>query len=133
MKRLFQILAIGLIILVATLFARALMLEAPAAAASALTPIPIDSDGIAKRISEAIRFETISNQAPGTLDPEPFEAFIAWTAATYPDFHESLKLERIGTYSLLYTWEGTDSVRSPILLTGQCRSPSNAHGYGKSN
>jgi carboxypeptidase PM20D1 len=116
--RYFQVLGGGLLLLIAVLVGRALMLTPPPATTSPTLEIQVDGAAIARHLSESIQFETISKQAPETLDPAIFEAFIEWASRTYPEFHQKLERERVGTYSLLYTWTGSDPALAPILLTG---------------
>ena len=115
--RFFKILGGGLLLLIAVLVGRALMLTPPPASTSPAIEIPVDGAAIAKHLSESIRFETVSKQAPETLDPMLFEGFIEWASRTYPEFHHELERERVADYSLLYTWAGSDPSLSPILLT----------------
>lgn len=77
----------------------------------------VDANIIAEHMAQAIRFKTISYQPPQKLDPLEFEAFIAWVQGTYPTVHATLAFERLGGYSLLYKWQGTNEVLKPILLT----------------
>jgi carboxypeptidase PM20D1 len=116
--RIFQVLGGSLLLLIAVLVGRTLMLTAPPVSSGTSVEIPVDRAAIARHLSESIRFETISKQAPETLDPMMFEAFIEWASRTFPEVHQKLERERVGTYSLLYTWAGSDPSLAPILLTG---------------
>ncbi|WP_370152154.1 M20 family peptidase [Ferrovibrio sp.] len=78
---------------------------------------PIDADAVAGRLSEAVRFQTISRQPPEPADPVPFAAYIAWLETAYPDLHAALKRERLGSHALLYTWPGRDPAAKPVMLT----------------
>ncbi len=118
MKRFIQVLGGGLLLLIAVIVGRAVILTPSAPSPGPTTERPVDAGGIASRTSQSIRFKTISKQAPQTLDPGPFEAFIKWTTLTYPEVHQKLEWERVGTYSLLYTWKGSNPSLAPILLTG---------------
>lgn len=75
----------------------------------------IDTAAAAQRLSEAIRFRTVSI-ADGIGDPAQFQQFQAWMQARYPAFHAAAKREVIGGLSLLYTWEGSDAGQPPLLL-----------------
>jgi carboxypeptidase PM20D1 len=68
------------------------------------------------RLAEAVRFETVSHQDDADFEQAPFDAFRAWMAASYPNVHASLSLERVGRASLLYHWPGRDASLAPILL-----------------
>jgi carboxypeptidase PM20D1 len=79
--------------------------------------LDLDSDAMAQRLSQAIQFETVSNQPPIPLDPIPFDAFIAWLEATYPNVHQTMSRELIAGYTVLLKWEGSDPSLKPVLLT----------------
>jgi len=87
---------------------------ASGARVAAKPAVPVDADGIARRVGEAIRFRTISQSPPLVTEAQPFEDFIAWMATTYPELHRTLSLERVGGKSLLYTWRGKDPAAKPI-------------------
>jgi carboxypeptidase PM20D1 len=75
----------------------------------------IDPDAAAGRLSEAVRFRTVS-LVEETDDRAPFQQFHSWLLQTYPAFHAVARRELIGELSLLYTWEGADPAQPPILL-----------------
>lgn len=88
--------------------------------AVALVPPPaIDTHRAAEHLGQAIRFLTVT-VAPG--DPRdgqegPWLDQQAWMVATYPTFHAVAEKETIpDSYSLLYTWTGSDSTLRPLLL-----------------
>jgi carboxypeptidase PM20D1 len=112
------LLAVGsaLVLVIAVLLARTLTLTAPEVTGGSGGGIPVDAERIATHMSEAIRFQTISRQAPQTSDPAPMEAFIAWVERTYPRIGTELRREHVADYSLLYTWKGSDESLRPILL-----------------
>jgi hypothetical protein len=66
--RLFQVLGGGLLLLIAVLVGRALIVSPPLGSPNRAIEISVDSENIAKHLSESIRFETISKQAPQTLE-----------------------------------------------------------------
>ena len=86
--------------------------------AKAGSPIAVDSARVAQHLSEAVQFKTISPQPPLPIDQAEFDGFIAWAAETYPEVHANLSLTRLGTYSLLFKWTGSDPSLKPVLLTG---------------
>lgn len=86
-------------------------------AAPATSDLPVNADLVARRLGEAVRFQTISQQPPLVAEAKPFEDFIAWMEATYPEVHRALKRERLGGHSLLYTWQGENAGAKPVLLT----------------
>ncbi|MEB2343879.1 MAG: M20 family peptidase [Deltaproteobacteria bacterium] len=77
----------------------------------------VDAERVAAHLAEAIRIPTvITSPDPAELEAEPFRAFSAWLAATYPRLHGALALERVSGHSLLYTWQGSDPALAPLLL-----------------
>ena len=77
----------------------------------------VDADRAARHLAEAIRIPTISySPDPEDLQAEAFDAFAAWLAATYPQLHETLTLERVSEHSLVYTWTGMDPDLAPLVL-----------------
>jgi len=71
----------------------------------------------AERLAEAIRFPTISWEEADRFDREAFLAFHTFLERSFPRVHASLRREVVNEYSLLYTWQGEDASRKPILLT----------------
>lgn len=80
--------------------------------------IDLDDTVAARRLSEAIRFQTVSTQNPADFAADEFTGFISWLARTYPEVHENLDLEVLSEYTLLFKWSGSDPQLQPILLAG---------------
>jgi len=78
--------------------------------------IQIDADAVARKLSEAVRFRTISQDEPSANDPGQLVAFREWLERTYPTVHSKLQREVVGDYSILYTWPGTDAALAPVML-----------------
>jgi carboxypeptidase PM20D1 len=76
----------------------------------------VDSGGAATRLSEAIRFRTISSFENPDQDTEALRGLQAHIEKSFPAFHAAAKREVIGGYSLLYSWEGADPKARPIAL-----------------
>lgn len=57
-----------------------------------------------------------------------FNDVAAYLNATFPLFHEKVKLEKVNTHGLLYTWTGTDKTLKPVLLMGSSFSISFREG-----
>ncbi len=70
-----------------------------------------------ERLAAAIRLETISHEDAAQFRAEPFLAFHALLASSYPRAHAALEREVVADYSLLYSWRGSDPALAPILLT----------------
>jgi carboxypeptidase PM20D1 len=74
--------------------------------------------GAADRLAGAIRLQTVSAGEPTTFDGEAFRTFHLYLEKAFPLVHSRLRREVVGSYSLLYTWNGTDAAADPILLIG---------------
>jgi carboxypeptidase PM20D1 len=77
---------------------------------------PVDEQGAAARLGEAIRFQTISNFLDPDSDADALRGLQAHIARSFPAFHAAAKREIVASYSLLYTWEGSDPKAAPIAL-----------------
>jgi carboxypeptidase PM20D1 len=80
--------------------------------------VSFDETELAHHLSGALKLKTISDEAPDKWDYAEFLAFHAYLEKTYPLLHRSLKKTVVNTYSLLYEWTGSDTSRSPVILTG---------------
>jgi len=109
-----------LLILAAIVGVRTATYGAPAPAASVSAPdlaaYEIDMDAASARLSQAIRFQTISLTGAATDDPAQFVQFRAWLVETFPALHAAATLERVNEHSLLYRIEGADPNAAPIIL-----------------
>jgi len=83
---------------------------------AAVPRAPVDPQAAAARLSEAIRFRTISNFENPDSDAEALRGLQAHIEKSFPAFHAAAKREVIAGFSLLYTWEGTDPKAAPIAL-----------------
>lgn len=77
-----------------------------------------DPDGAVRRLSDAVRFRTVSGQAGTGTDSTEFRAFIAFLEQQYPLSFATLEVTRIGGLSLLLKWSGSDPELDPIILMG---------------
>lgn len=87
-------------------------LNAPAASLT-----EVDAGPIAAKLSEAIRFKTISRRKVENNDIPVFKAFLGWMEQTYHSAHAVMEREMIAELTPLFRWKGTDSAAQPILLT----------------
>jgi len=71
---------------------------------------------LVKRLSEAIRFKTLSLQETAHSNPDEFLQLHAFIDRSFPRLRQSLNKETVGRYSLLYTWPGKDKRLKPFLL-----------------
>ncbi|MCU0845620.1 MAG: M20 family peptidase [Spirochaetes bacterium] len=106
------------VIIIAICLARAAMFKSKQITVEPATVTGIDQHAIAENLSRAIQLKTISHQDAAKFDGPTFFAFHRLLERTFPRAHKTLAREIISKYSLLYTWEGTDPKRKPILLLG---------------
>lgn len=106
------------LVLIAVVAVRTATFEAPAPSqAIALAPaVPVDVAAAAGRLSQAIRFRTISNQDSAVNDWTQWQGLHAWLQASYPRVHSALRRETVAGYGLVYTWPGSDPALDPIVL-----------------
>ncbi len=78
-------------------------------------PVAVNAGEAAQRLSQLLRFPTVSFQETSRIDRTAFEALRGFVAHTYPQAHRVLAREEING-SLLYRWPGTDASLLPILL-----------------
>lgn len=79
----------------------------------------ISAERAAQHLSEAIQFKTVTVKAgdPVAGQEGPWLALHDWLEATYPAAHSVMQREFVpGTLSLLYTWQGSDTSLSPLML-----------------
>jgi Gly-Xaa carboxypeptidase len=73
-----------------------------------------------KRLSSVVQIPTESFDDMGPLDEDTrwdiFFEFADLLKSTFPLIHSELKLEKINTHGLLYTWQGEDPEKKPLLL-----------------
>ena len=82
----------------------------------ALSVLPVDEQGAAQRLGEAVRLRTISSREDAALNADQFLQFHALLAQRFPKTHASLEREVVNGLSLLYTWKGSKPDLKPIML-----------------
>jgi carboxypeptidase PM20D1 len=83
-------------------------------------PIPKVSipDKAADRLAGSLRIRTVSSEDPAAFDADAFGTLHQYLQTAFPRVHAQLRRENVGTHSLLYTWQGSDSSLNPMLLIG---------------
>ena len=80
-------------------------------------PPDVDASNIALHLSQAIQFPTISFQDKTKFQAGEFKKFVTWVLNTYPETAKSMELQRLGEFSLLFKWQGSEAHLKPVLLT----------------
>ena len=78
--------------------------------------VKLDEEQVAERFGRALQFKTVSYPEPSHFDAEEFLGLHGYLEEFFPRVHSALTREVIGEYSLLYSWQGRDPSRKPILL-----------------
>lgn len=115
MKKIFRVLALALLIVLAILLVNTLMLSSKQVLAQSVTEISLPDD-VFQNLSKAIQYPTISFSEEAVPDSAAFLGFHRFLKATFPLTHEKLSLEKLNDYSLLYKWEGSDTTKKPIIF-----------------
>ena len=76
----------------------------------------IETTTAVERLAEALRYPTVSPDATEQWQAPPFEAFRHFLTRAWPAVHQELESRLISGHSLLYTWQGSDPERKPLLL-----------------
>jgi len=82
----------------------------------------VDKALVAGHLGRAIQCQTISNEGADPIDSGSYsrvQAFVGLHKALqdmYPRVYHSLNVEMLNSFSLLYTWPGSDPALQPILL-----------------
>jgi carboxypeptidase PM20D1 len=111
---------LGLAVLIAVVFARALMLESRQLVVEPGDLPEVDAATVAAHLAGAIRHRTVSDQEATAqaqaASREQLAALHDYLVATYPRVHARLEREVVAGHSLLYTWAGRDRSLPPMLL-----------------
>lgn len=117
MKKILRYFGLLLLLLVAVVLIRTLMFSAVKQENIDQITVEVDGARLTQNMSEAIKFKTISTGDSATQDYQPFLDFTAWLETTYPQVHQTLKLQKVAEHTLLFKWQGSNGSLKPILLT----------------
>ena len=118
MKKILLYIGLGLILLFAILTINTYRQPSKQLVGVVAVPDMKISDSAVSHLAEAIRFRTVSYQDINLMDSTQFEKFISFLSKTYPLVHSKLSHERVGGFSLLFEWKGSDKSLKPALLMG---------------
>ena len=115
MKNLLKLIALTIIIVSVFLIVNTLKLDSKQVASDKLNTVQFSND-IFQNLSNAIKYKTISYNEDAIPDSTAFLGFHKFLRKTFPLIHSKLSLEKINNYSLLYTWQGSDLSKKPIIF-----------------
>ncbi len=78
--------------------------------------IEIDSKKVKNRLSDLLKFKTVSNQNHSNFNSDEFVLMQQYLQQTFPQVFSSLKKEIVNGHSLLLTWEGKNSKLKSVLF-----------------
>src|SRR5262245_23544583 len=104
--------AVATVVIVRTLGARS-----PQAVPATARQINLDRLAAAGRLAALARLPTVSWGDVSRRDVKAFDEVRPLLAASFPRVHQTLTVEPIARWSLLYTWQGRRNDLAPILLT----------------
>lgn len=115
MKKIILLIVAAIVIFLGVLIFNTLMLSSKQVASERLENINLPND-VFQNLSKGLQYPTISFSEDAVPDSTAFFGFHRFLEETFPLAHTTLSLEKIQTYSLLYTWEGSDTSKKPIIL-----------------
>lgn len=115
MKKIILLIVAVIVIILGVLIFNTLRLTTKQVASESLENIELPTD-IFQNLAKGLQYKTISFSEDAIPDSTEFFGFHRFLEETFPLTHAKLSLEKISTYSLLYTWEGSDPTKKPIIL-----------------
>ncbi|HOW39465.1 MAG TPA: M20 family peptidase [Bacteroidales bacterium] len=116
MKKILLFLLASLCLLIAVVLFKAISFRSvQIEAGSADRYVPGDAANL--HLSQALTFPTISYAVDQAVDTASFLGFHKFLSEAYPLVHKSLVKEVFSSFSLLYTWEGSNPDLKPVILT----------------
>jgi len=115
MKKIILLVVAAIVVILGVLIFNTLRLSSKQVASESMENIDLPSD-IFQNLSRGLQYKTISFNEDAIPDSTAFYGFHRFLEETFPLTHTTLSLEKINTYSLLYTWEGLDTSKKPIIL-----------------
>lgn len=115
MRKIILLISVVMISLASLSVFNAVMLSSKQLASERLERLNL-SDEVFQNLSKAIQYPTISFGEEVPVDSITFIGFHKFLEATFPLTHATLSLKKINTYSLLYTWEGSEASKKPIIF-----------------
>ncbi len=116
MKKLFAILGLALLGLIAVLAIRTATVKSRQIQAEPVKDLTVDSRAVAERLAAAVRFPTVSHEDGKNVEAAAFLGLHQHLQQSFPRVNAALTREPVADYSLLYTWKGRDPSLAPILL-----------------
>ena len=111
-----KVLLTALIVIIVVITAKTVSFTSKQVKAEPAEDFPIDAQSVVRHLSDAIKIPTITFGNDAEFKGAEFLKFHSYLERTYPRLHQTLKKEIVNSYSLLYTWPGSDPDLQPIIL-----------------
>jgi carboxypeptidase PM20D1 len=115
-KKLIKALLAVLIVIIGIMIVKTISFTSKQVEAEPADEFSVDAKKVVRHLSDAIQIPTISFENEAQFKGTEFLKFHKYLERTYPRLHKTLKKEIINSYSLLYTWPGSDLNLRPIVL-----------------
>ncbi|HPC99621.1 MAG TPA: M20/M25/M40 family metallo-hydrolase, partial [Bacteroidales bacterium] len=115
MKKLFRFLVWLAVVLVIIIVVKTLLFKSLQQDFSSPEPVVFGDESV-NRLSEAVKFPTISYAVDSPVDTAAFMGYMEFLGDKYPLVHSKLKREVINGLSMLYTWEGSNRSAGALVL-----------------
>ncbi len=116
MKKVFQVLLGAIVVLLTIIIIKTITFKSLQIKSEPET-LPSFGNLSVSNLSKAITFPTISNAINLPIDTIAFKGYLNFLSEVYPLIHSKLKKETFSSFSLLYTWEGKNTILKPVIIT----------------
>lgn len=113
--KLFAITACGILLLAGVLLVNTLRFASLQPEVADVADIPLD-DAVLQRLAVALRYPTISQRQAAQFPEQAFLGLQQYLERAFPVLQRHLSRQVVNNFSLLYSWQGTDSSLNPVLL-----------------
>lgn len=110
-------LGIGLIILVAIVFIRAMLFVPKKQVVTSKTPIDLNKEKAVSDLARMIQCKTISNRNHDLEDPNEFKKFQNLLDTLFPHVTTTCEKQMIGPTGILYRWKGHSSQYPSVFMS----------------
>ena len=76
----------------------------------------LPSEKAIRRFAGGIRIPTVSTEVYEETNFKPFDDFMAYLPAAYPEVYKVMETDTINQYGLIFRWKGKNSALKPILF-----------------
>ncbi|HEX8145308.1 MAG TPA: M20 family peptidase [Pyrinomonadaceae bacterium] len=119
MKKILLLLIVCLAVLVSVLLVKTFRFTSKQVEVESVEAPAIDKEGVAGRLAQSLRFQTVSSQDGNQFRGEEFLGLHKFLEQSFPRVHSTLSREVVGDYSLLYTWKGSEGGKPILLMSHQ--------------